>query len=239
MEKIYNIYCDESCHLLHDDSNVMVLGAIWCPIDKCKEIFKRIREIKIEYNFNPKFEIKWNKVSKGGIDFYLDIINYFFDNDDLHFRVLIVPDKKTLNHGAFNQDHDTFYYKMYFDMLKTILSPQCAYYIYIDIKDTRSNEKVMKLTEVLRNNHYDYHKQIIKRVQQVQSSEVEILQLTDLLIGAIGYLHRGLNKNDGKLKIINKIQQRSGYSLRRSTLYKEDKTNIFIWQSSIAKFNNH
>ncbi|MBI4946132.1 MAG: DUF3800 domain-containing protein [Bacteroidetes bacterium] len=229
----YNIYCDESCHLSHDDSKAMVLGAVWCPLDKRKEIFTRIREIKAKYNFKPGFEIKWNKVSKGRVDFYLDIINYFFDDDDLHFRALIVPDKKALDHSVFNQYHDTFYYKMYFDMLKVILSPHCAYNIYIDIKDTRGNNKVLKLKEVLRNNHYDFQKQIIKNVQQVHSSEVEILQITDLLIGAIGYLHRGLNENSGKLKIIERVRQCSGYSLKQSTLYKEEKVNIFIWKHRI------
>lgn len=30
----YNLYCDESCHLENDDSNVMVLGALILPKDK-------------------------------------------------------------------------------------------------------------------------------------------------------------------------------------------------------------
>ena len=25
---LYNVYCDETCHLEHDNSNVMVLGAV-------------------------------------------------------------------------------------------------------------------------------------------------------------------------------------------------------------------
>jgi len=120
---------------------------------------------------------------------------------------------------------------MYFDLLKVILSPDCAYNIYIDIKDTRSQEKVMKLQNILRNNHYDYDNQIILKIQQVHSHEVELLQITDLLIGAISYLHRELSGNEAKLKIIDEIRLRSGYSLLRSTLYKEDKMNIFIWKS--------
>ncbi len=54
---------------------------------------------------------------------------------------------------AFNQDHDTFYYKMYFDLLKVILKPEFSYNIYTDIKDTKSQNKVEKLQDVLRNNH--------------------------------------------------------------------------------------
>lgn len=230
MRTEYNIYSDESCHLLNDNSKVMVLGAVWCNKSKRIEVFDRIKEIKKKYGYSNDFEIKWNKVSEGKINMYLDLVDYFFDDDDLHFRALVVPNKKELDHEAFNQTHDTFYYKMYFDLLKVILEPSCAYNIYIDIKDTQSQSKVEKLQDVLRNDQYDFQNQIIKKVQQVQSHEVALMQITDLLIGAIGYLHRGLNTSTGKLKIIERMKQRSGYSLLKSTLYKEDKVNIFIWK---------
>ena len=229
----YNIYCDESCHLPNDNAQVMVLGAIWCKAVKRKKIFNRIREIKTKHGYKPDFEIKWNKVSPGASAFYMDFINYFFDDDDLHFRALVVPDKNKLDHAAFDQDHDTFYYKMYFDLLKVILSPEYAFNIYIDIKDTKSQEKVLKLQDVLRNNHYDYHKQIIQKIQQVHSNEVEIIQITDLLTGAISYFHRGLTSNEGKLQLIRRIKFRSGYNLTQSTLFKENKFNLFIWRPRI------
>ena len=230
----YNIYCDESCHLPNDNNQVMALGAGWCPTAKKREISSRLREIKVRHGFKPDFEIKWNKVSPAGISFYMDIINYFFDNDDVHFRALVVPNKNELDHEAFNQDHDTFYYKMYFSLLKVILSPDHVYNIYIDIKDTKSQEKVNKLQDVLRNNHYDYHKQIIRKIQQVRSHEVEILQITDILTGAISYLHRGLSANAGKMALIDRIKKRSDYSLTRSTLYKENKFNLFIWNPRVV-----
>lgn len=94
----YNIYCDESCHLENDHQKVMVLGASWCPANRVREISSRIREIKQKHGFNPNFEIKWTKVSPSKEDFYKDIIDYFFDDDNLHFRALIVPDKSVLNH---------------------------------------------------------------------------------------------------------------------------------------------
>lgn len=226
----YNIYCDESCHLQNDNSNVMVLGAVWCLKEKKREIFKRLRNIKEEHGLSSSFEIKWNKVSPAKTAFYRHLIDYFFDDDDLHFRALVVPDKSILNHEKFNQSHDDFYYKMYFDLLKVILAPTNGYHIFIDIKDTRSQQKVEKLKEVLRNTHYDYKHHIVRNIQQIKSNEIELLPLTDLLIGAISYLHRGLNESVAKLALIKHIQKRSGYTLLHSTLYKEEKTNIFIWK---------
>jgi hypothetical protein len=38
----YNLYCDETCHLEHDDSNSMALGAVIVPKEKRKEICVRI-----------------------------------------------------------------------------------------------------------------------------------------------------------------------------------------------------
>jgi hypothetical protein len=227
----YNIYCDESCHLERDGINVMVLGAIWCAKEKKAEIFKRIREIKLEFGLAPNFEIKWNKVSPAKKNFYLRLIDYFFDDEDIHFRALIVPDKSVLQRHNSDHTHDDLYYKMYFDLLKTILTPTNCYNIYIDIKDTRSQNKVLKLTEALRSSHYDFDEKIIKRVQQVKSHEVELLPLADLLIGAIGYNSRGLESNSAKLAIIKRMQERSGYSLQSSTLYREDKLNLFFWKS--------
>lgn len=235
MKQLFNIYCDESCHLEHDGEKAMVLGGVWCPADKKDEIFRRLREIKEEHGLNKHFEIKWNKVSKGQLAFYMDVINYFFDNGDLHFRVLVVPNKQELNHEAFDQSHDAFYYKMYFNLLKTLFEPDCAYNIYIDIKDTRGQKKVDKLHEVLCNNHYDFNRELIKKVQQVRSEEVELVALADLLIGAISYLHRGKTTSEAKLKLIERIKERSKYNLMASTLYRENKFNIFVWRGGYGK----
>lgn|SRR5574344_987022 len=237
MGQLYNIYCDESCHLEHDNEKAMTLGGVWCPASKKDEIFHRIREIKIEHGLSPSLEIKWNKISKGQINFYMDVVNYFFDNSDLHFRVLVVPDKSVLKHDDYNQTHDQFYYKMYFDMLKTIFEPDNTYNIYIDIKDTQGQKKVEKLHEVLCNNQYDFNKNIIQRVQQVRSNEVELIALADLLIGAISYIHRGLETSGPKLKLIERIKARSGYNLLSSTLYRENKFNVFIWKNGYGKYN--
>src|SRR3972149_22063 len=210
MSQIYNIYCDESCHLENDHLQVMVLGAIWCPLEKVKEIASQIKQIKDSHGMKPDFEVKWTKVSPGKKQFYKDLIEYFFNEDDLHFRALIVPDKSKPRHEDFGQSHDDWYYKMYFDMLKVIFNPECRYRIYLDVKDTRGAAKVKKLHDVLCNNMYDFSREIIERVQIVRSHEVEILQIVDLMIGTISYVNRGLSDSAAKLALVERIRKRSG-----------------------------
>ncbi len=224
----YNFYCDESLHLPNDNSKIMVLGGIWCPKDKCRLINEQIREIKKRHNICH--EMKWVKLSESKKDAYLELIKFFFDCDDLHFRVLVVDNKDALQHNKYNQNHDEWYYKMYFRMLKTILDPVDIYNIYLDIKDSKSKTKIQKLREVLQNSRYDFSNHMIKNMQVIRSDEVEIMQIVDILIGAMAYISRNLSKVTAKNEIISYIKERSGYSLMKNTLYRESKFNIFHLQ---------
>ena len=232
---LYNVYCDETCHLEHDNINVMVLGAVWCPQEKLKEINQRIRQIKQRNGVSPKMELKWTKISPAKVELYKDIINYYFDDDDLHFRAVIIPNKNKLNHKKFNQTHDEWYYKMYFDMLKVIFNPSDNYEVYIDIKDTNSHHKANKLKEVCSNSMYDFSQRVIKRLQPIRSDEVEIMQIVDLLIGATGYENRnfpdGFEKSQAKKDIIELIKKRSGYTMTKTTLLREEKFNLLAWDA--------
>ncbi|MCL4783425.1 MAG: DUF3800 domain-containing protein [Bryobacterales bacterium] len=235
MSQSYNIYCDESCHLENDHLGVMVLGALWCPVERVREVMKRIKEIKARHGLAALTEVKWVKISPAKTRLYLDLIDYFFDDDDLHFRALVVPDKSKLNHTAFQQDHDDWYYKMYFDMIKVLLGPRDDYRIFLDIKDTRSAVKVAKLQQVLCNNMYDFKREILKQIQSVRSHEVQILQLCDVLLGAIAYANRDLHSSPAKQTLVERIRERSGYQLDRTTLFGERKFNIFVWRASEAE----
>ena len=229
MPDIFNLYCDESCHLENDRQPVMVLGTVWCLQEKAREIAVRLREIKVAHRLPPKFEIKWTKVSPAKQDFYLAVLNYFFDDDDLHFRAWVAH-KAGLQHAAFGQTHDDWYYKMMFGLMEPLLTPEARFRLYLDKKDTRSASKVAKLHEVVCNNLYDFNRSIVERVQVVESHAVEQLQLADLLIGAVGYVNRALSGNAAKEALAARIRQRTGYTLVRPTLLREPKFNLFIWR---------
>lgn len=232
MAETFNVYLDESCHLEHDCIAPMVLGAVWCPLDKTREISRRVQEIKHRYNLAPTFDVKWTKVSPGKFQFYRDLIDLFFDDDDLHFRGVIIADKSKLDHTAHGQKHHDWYYKMCFTLLEPILIPQARYRIYLDIKDTHSKSKCDKLHDVLCNSRYDFGKKIIERVQPIRSDESPIVQLADLLVGSLTYHIRGLSKSTAKSLLISRIKQRTrGWLLGETTWLREPKFNVLRWKS--------
>lgn len=232
MNGLVDIYCDESCHLENDGHSAMVLGALHLPDARRKEVVGRIADIKRRHGMPPEFEFKWTKVSPSKLQMYMDLIDYFFDDDDLRFRCVIAPNKSALDHNKFKQSHDEWYYKMYYYLIGHLMKPRSRYRIYLDIKDTRSNLKVEKLHDTLCNSTADFSRKMIERVQQVRSHEVAQVQLADLLIGAMSYHARGLSTSKAKNRLVSRIAARSGYTLSKSTLYKEDKFNIFYWQAS-------
>ena len=227
----YNIYCDESCHLEHDKQPIMVIGGMWCPKEDVKKISEQIREIKNRQK--ARGEIKWVRVSNSRHELFLELVEYFFKTPSLNFRCLMVDEKSKLNHDYFNQgSHDSFYYKMYFYMLRNILKREHHYNIYLDIKDTRSAQKLASLKDILCNNVYDFTQQMIGNTQNIHSHESEILQLADLFIGAISYYNRNLSSNATKRNVVQSIMNHAGQSLSRTSPPWVDKFNLFIFTPS-------
>lgn len=219
MSKTYNLYCDESCHLENDGMPYMLLGYLKVPYNHMKDHKKRLKAIMEEHHFYS--EIKWSKVSASKSQFYLDLLDYFFETD-LSFRAIVI-DKKQLNHTDFIQTHDEFYYKMYYQLLGHKIDMMAHYNIYLDIKDTLSAIKVNKLQEILQTQYG-----VIRNLQNIHSKESIFLQLADLLRGAVSYDLRDLSKVTAKSKIVEKIKNESDNSLRKSTILSEDKFNLFF-----------
>ena len=117
-------------------------------------------------------------------------------------------------------------------MLDPIINPLNEYQILVDIKDTKGGKRVIKLREVLCNNKYDFKREVIKQIAQINSRESEILQLADLINGAIGFYHRKLaekpDANEGKVLLVQELQKRC--NLNKNTARCEQKFNLFIWK---------
>jgi hypothetical protein len=228
MSEVFNIYCDESCHLEHDKQPVMLLGAIVSPLAEVVRLSAEVQEIKARHLATG--ELKWTKVSASRIGFYLELVDWFMDEAQVRFRGFVILNKNQLNHIRFNDgSHDVFYYKMYYSLLSKLLSPDARYNIYLDIKDTRSRLKLGKLKEVLCNDKYDFTSQMIEHLQNIRSHESQLLQVCDFLLGAVSYRHRGLSGNSTKVTIINHLETRLGRDLLHSTSLSEEKFNLFLF----------
>lgn len=217
--KTFNFYCDESTHLENDHQPYMIIGYVSTPYHLLKMHNTNIREMKIKHFL--KGEMKWSALSKSRYPFYNELVDYFFSNSSLEFRAIVV-DKSQMNHEAYNQTHADFYDKMYYQLLNKRIHPEHSYNIYMDIKDSYSYLKAKSLKSYLER---DYRN--IRNLQVIKSYESELMQLADVLIGALNYRIRGLNKVTSKNNIIEKIEKHCGKPLTQRTKKDESKFNLF------------
>ncbi len=228
---VLNIYCDETTHLLNDRIPTMVLGALTCPKGEIPRVTRDILAIKAAHSIPASTEAKWTRVSPGQVTFYEHLLGYFFDEPCLDFRAVIIPDKSILRHAEFHQDHDDWYYKMYYVLLKALMRRSHFYHIYLDTKDTRSAAKIAKLHEVLANSH-ELDGAAVESVKSVRSHEVQLFQILDLLLGAVNYTNRKLSSSGAKTRLVDYVKERSGLTLEVNTSPTRRKVNILRWTPS-------
>lgn len=218
MKKTFNVYCDESCHIENDHKLFMFLGYISCAYPQVKTHSERINDIKNKHNFYA--EIKWNKVSKSKLRFYIELIDYFFSTD-LRFRAIGV-DKSKVRCDEFGKSYDDHYYTMYYYLLNHNLNTNYTYNVYLDIKDTLSAYKVERLKNIL-----NVKFGVFRNIQNIRSHESVLLQLADFIIGAISYnKNNDEKKNEAKRIILDRIKKHSNVDLG-ATNYNE-KLNLFF-----------
>ena len=224
MQNDVRIFCDESCHLQHDNADVMVLGALRCDGESAVRVIKHLKWMKKDYL--P--ELKWSRFHKKELPLYKDLFDYFYDEEALNFKATVVEQKNKLNHDIYNDSsHMDFYYKMYYYTLRDFFYADCNYKIYLDYMSHQGGGKAQKLKEVLTNSK-GYNDERIE-VTIIQSYESILIQLCDFLIGAVTYSNRkDLEvKSEHKLEFIRYVENKLDRSLKNNTFPGERKFNIF------------
>lgn len=216
MTKTFNLYCDESTHLQYDDEPFMIISYIRCAYPQIKQHKEYVKFLKKKHNMPG--EMKWSKISKSNAEFYSDIIDYFFATD-LSFRAIVVKKTEIKEHVK-GYTYNDFYFKMYHELVSKKMNKKDTYNLYLDIKDTRSQDKLTKLNEILSE---DYN---IRNIQFIKSYESYLMQISDVLMGALNYHIRGLNKVTAKNRIIEKMKTESKLNLKESTPGSEEKVNL-------------
>lgn len=221
-----NIYCDESRHTSNPEDSYMVIGALSCPRERREELSRQINFIKKE--FNTWREFGWKTLSPNRHDFYWTLLDFFAKEPDLCFRCIVV-DCNILDHDRFNSgDAELGFYKFYYQMLIHWLKPSFAYHIYLDWQQNRIQTRFINLRDALKRKLLGRTR--IECLEPVSSHQLPLIQLTDLLTGAVGYAWNNRTTSETKVSFCNDLAQSAGLdTLRRSTNLNAEKFNIFLF----------
>ena len=167
----YSFFVDESCHLEHDKSPVMCVGAICVPEDRYQQYKEDIKSIKQKHGI--LHEVKWNTISNTHVKMYKELVDYFFASE-MGFRCVLVTYKDRLDNLSFNNgEHDNFYYKLIYYLLYNPYAynytQDFEYKVFLDIKDTKGRKKLDKITQVLPINFTESHHLHISNISALTS----------------------------------------------------------------------
>lgn len=231
----YLIYCDESCPLEYE--LVTLLGAISCDYKNKEKIVKDLRKLKSEYFKSSRYETKWVKISNNKIEYYKKLIDYFYNNENISGRILVAKEKDKLNNKKYNNgDHQTWYYKMYYYLLDRFIDANYSYYILYDEKDKYTTYRMNTVKKIIENKKsFNKFSSFNLGTKQINSKESELMQLLDVIMGAVGYKNRGYMEKDkqtgqAKKEIVKYLESKFEKNIENGTSPYETKFNIFIWR---------
>lgn len=206
----YVVYCDESRHDNSAVNKYMAIGGMWLPRGLKESLTKEFRKLREEVGL--KGEVKWSKVSAKKLDAYQKLVDFFFDQEDLRFRVILVDQSKVDVKTFHGNDRELGFYKFYFEMLEKWILPNHQYLILLDYKRNAGSDRYRTLRRVLDN--ATKGKAWIDDLTVIDSHQSPLAQLSDLLTGATAAYWCGIKAASPKETLARHIGNRRGASLK-------------------------
>ena len=228
---VFDIYCDESRQDLlasqksiTDTNAYCCIGGLMVPQAEREIIKKQIKALKEKHNVFG--EIKWGTVAPSRLPFFSELIDLFFLNDNLQFRTVIIDSKKINNSVYNNDDQELGYYKFYYQLLYHWLSWDNSYCVFTDQKTNKDKRRLQELKRIV-NAQFSVSSPI-NNIQAIDSKESVILQLENVIMGAVGYKYnfRRNGNSTAKEQIVSKVESWLGHEIR-PTSSAVQKLNIF------------
>jgi hypothetical protein len=168
-------------------------------------------------------EFKWKKISPSKLDFYSELIDWFFNKgDELRFRSIIINKDHVNLKQYHDNDHEMGFYKFYYQLLHHWIYDNNSYNIFCDYKSNRRCDRWEVLQNCLNNANLF---SLISNVQAVRSEESVLIQLVDVLIGIVSAKFNSDAKG-AKSKLIIHSEKNLGHTII-PTSRSESKFNIF------------
>lgn len=196
-----SVYCDESRHEGQSQQRFMVIGGLWLPRENRREILAGIHHVQATHRIQG--ELKWQSISKSRLPAYLALIDYLAARDDIHFRCIVVDKSRVNEDKYFRNDRQFGFWVFYWHCLKQWMGNNNTYFVSIDFKPEGLYSGPARLREVLQNTLVA--RAWLRSLECVDSKENLFCQISDVLIGAVGYEQNGLTTSEVKRAVCTHI----------------------------------
>jgi hypothetical protein len=222
----FDVYCDESRPELFGSTNpeatYVVIGSVWLPTDAREPNKTAIHRLRNQHRVGG--EVKWQKVSPSRLLFYRELVSLFSAESDLRFRCIAIDRNKVDLISFHESDPELGFYKFYYQLLHHWILDFNEYVIFCDFKVNRHRDRLHDLRRCL---GYANLSAQIATVQATRSEESVLIQLADVLTGAIASkLNQSIGVNGARAQVIRMLEEQLGKHLG-PTARSEQKFNVF------------
>lgn len=222
----------------------MVLGALVVPGPYVARATAALEEVLARHRMTGS-EFKWTKVSTGKADCYREVVGVHFDelcSNGVQFHALVL-DQHGIDHRCYNQgDEDLGYNKWLYQLLLHRVGKPFGSFekIVVDLDNRNTSRDPVELQRILNSKMGSltgtYLEPPFARIAHRDSKGTRLLQLTDLLAGAVAW-----HKNDhdsrpdasaAKAALANEVARRVGLFRFGSNSPKRE-TRVSVWNMSL------
>jgi len=218
-----------------DSNKYYGFGALWMKYQRRGDFLQGIWELRVEHDYWE--EIKWTNIFLKRLEFYEDLIEYFFKHDWLAFRCLIVP--REIVDMAYHLDNPNIGFFKHYGMFIEDGIKKCTdahpdrdmeFRVWVDNLSSSYKKEAEKMEKILisklkKELSVKYN---LTSVIQQDSKKAQSIQLADLLLGAVMAAWRQETKMSAKLDLqLNIAEHLDWRDLRADTWKTERKFNIW------------
>ncbi|MEM9837855.1 MAG: DUF3800 domain-containing protein [Pseudomonadota bacterium] len=199
-----------------------VVGGISIHRNNIDEVHAAIADYR--QNANMKAELKWSKISNQKLSEYQELVDYFFalnSTDAVHFNAIIF-DSHQWNHNVYNGgDSDVGLSKLYYQLALhkfiKLCGQDCEKSLAICVDKRNSSTSLIELKNMLNAaaaRDFGYKHQPLKQLVPWDSKLDDILQMNDVILGAVCAARNGKHKlpktRAAKREIAKTVLEKSG-----------------------------
>lgn len=211
-------------------------GALWMPWQRRGDFAGLIRGLRDEHNY--PYEIKWQKVKARYVEFYIDLVDVFFDTNWMWFHCLLVERAVVRRelHASMDEAHRKHFVMLLANKVRRSLrafpTRQQTFRVWVDPMPS-SYSKANEAASVILGHIIEKSgssREVIEGVYPHVSHATPSIQLSDLLLGAVAACREGKAESQAKTEIMAHVASRLGWpSLRHDTLPNERKFNVWVF----------
>jgi len=226
-----HVFADESG--THAAAPFLLIGGLWVPESVYPVLTAAIVDLCNQHRH--EHEVKWEKVAPRFLGCYTALIDLFASMPGVAFNCISIDKGKT-DYAKYSQsDPELGFYKFYYQLISHRLEPGNSYYLRLDRR--RNMRKFLGTLKDCCNSTFKRQYGLtlddpVTAIQAVNSERNPVLQLADVLLGAVAASYESVITKPEKLALIQHIQATFHLSrLDQGTPWRlKEKFNVWQFQ---------